>query len=77
MAAILASGSRRNALADVKLPTLVIHGADDPLVPVAGGRATASAIPGAKLMVLDRMGHTLPRAVWPEIVEAIVELTRS
>ncbi len=76
MAAILASGSRRDALAGVKAPTLVIHGADDPLVPVAGGRATASAIPGAKLLVLNRMGHTLPRAVWPEVVEAIVELTR-
>jgi pimeloyl-ACP methyl ester carboxylesterase len=76
VAAIMASGSRKEALAGVTAPTLVIHGADDPLVPVEGGRATARAIPGAKLLVLDRMGHTLPRAVWPAIVEAIVELGR-
>jgi pimeloyl-ACP methyl ester carboxylesterase len=76
VAAIMASGSRKEALAGVKAPTLVIHGADDPLVPVEGGRATARAIPGAKLLVLERMGHTLPRAVWPVIIDAIVELTR-
>ena len=76
MAAVIASGSRKEALARVKAPTLVIHGADDPLVPVEGGRATAAAIPGAKLLVLDRMGHTLPRAVWPTIVEAVAAHTR-
>ena len=76
VAAIMASGSRKEELAGVKAPTLVIHGADDPLVPVEGGRATARAIPGARLLVLDRMGHTLPRTVWPEIIEAIVALTR-
>jgi pimeloyl-ACP methyl ester carboxylesterase len=76
VAAIMASGSRKEALAGVKAPTLVIHGADDPLVPVEGGRATARAIPGAKLLVLERMGHTLPRTVWPRIIDAIVELTR-
>jgi pimeloyl-ACP methyl ester carboxylesterase len=76
MAAIFASGSREDALAQVKAPTLVIHGADDPLVPVEAGRATARAIPGAKLMVLERMGHTLPRALWPTIVEAIAAHAR-
>jgi pimeloyl-ACP methyl ester carboxylesterase len=74
MAAIIASGSRKEALARVKAPTLVIHGADDPLVPLQGGEATARAIPGARLLVLPRMGHTLPRAVWPEIVDAMAEL---
>ncbi|MDE3177550.1 MAG: alpha/beta fold hydrolase [Pseudomonadota bacterium] len=76
MAAIIASGSRAEALGEVKIPTLVIHGADDPLVPVEGGQATARAIPGAKLKVLEKMGHTLPRAVWPPIVEAIAAHAR-
>ena len=76
MAAIIASGSRREALAGVKAPTLVIHGADDPLVPVEAGKATARAIPGAKLVVLERMGHTLPRAQWPTIVDAIAAHAR-
>ena len=76
MGAILASGSRKEALAKVSAPTLVIHGADDPLVPVEGGQATARAIPGAKLMILERMGHTLPRALWPQIVDAIAAHAR-
>jgi len=76
MAAVGASDSRKEALAQVKAPTLVIHGADDPLVSVEGGKATARAVPGAKLLLLDRMGHTLPRALWPEIVEAIAAHAR-
>ncbi|HXT05522.1 MAG TPA: alpha/beta hydrolase [Roseiarcus sp.] len=76
MAAVGAAGSRKEALAQVKAPTLVIHGADDPLVSVEGGKATARAIPGAKLMLLDRMGHTLPRALWPALVEAIAAHAR-
>jgi pimeloyl-ACP methyl ester carboxylesterase len=76
MAAVGASDSRKEALRQVKAPTLVIHGADDPLVSVEGGKATASAVPGAKLMLLDRMGHTLPRALWPTIVEAIAAHAR-
>jgi pimeloyl-ACP methyl ester carboxylesterase len=71
LAAVLASGDRRAALAALKAPTLVIHGVNDPLVPVEGGKATARAIPGAKLLLLERMGHTLPRAVWPTIIDAI------
>ena len=77
MAAIIASGSRAEALGRVKTPTLVIHGADDPLVPVEGGRATARAIPGAKLLVLEKMGHTLPRVVWPLVVDAIAAHARA
>ena len=76
MAAVGAAGSRKEALAEVKAPTLVIHGDDDPLVSVEGGKATARAIPGAKLMLLERMGHTLPRALWPTIVEAIAAHAR-
>jgi pimeloyl-ACP methyl ester carboxylesterase len=71
LAAILAHGSRKAALAEVAAPTLVIHGAADPLVPLAGGRDTAESIPGAELLVIDGMGHDLPEAAWPRIVSAI------
>ena len=71
LAAIITSGDRRTALAAIKMPVLVIHGVNDPLVPVEGGKATARAIPGAKLLLLERMGHTLPRAVWPAIIDAV------
>jgi pimeloyl-ACP methyl ester carboxylesterase len=71
MAAILASGSRKEALAAVSCPTLVIHGASDPVVNIEGGRATARAIAGAKLITIEGMGHDLPKAVWPEVVDAI------
>ena len=72
--AIVASGSRKAALAAVKAPTLVIHGADDPLVPLAAGEDTARAIPGAKLVVIDDMGHNLPVAVWPRVIDEIVAI---
>jgi pimeloyl-ACP methyl ester carboxylesterase len=68
MAAIIADGDRTDRLRRITAPTLVIHGSDDPLVPVAGGRATAQAIPGARLLEIDGMGHTLP----PELVNPIV-----
>jgi pimeloyl-ACP methyl ester carboxylesterase len=71
MAAILASGSRREALASVSCPTLVIHGESDPVVRIEGGRATANAIAGAELVTIEGMGHDLPKAVWPEVVDAI------
>ncbi|OGP50889.1 MAG: alpha/beta hydrolase [Deltaproteobacteria bacterium RBG_13_43_22] len=70
-AAIMASGSRNEALKSLKVPTLVIHGDEDPLVPVAGGIATAKAIPGARLLIVKGMGHGLPAPVWPQIIEAI------
>jgi pimeloyl-ACP methyl ester carboxylesterase len=72
LAAIVASGSRRDALGAIRVPTLVIHGDVDPLVPLAGGIATANAIPGAKLMVIKGMGHALPMPMWSQIIEAIV-----
>jgi pimeloyl-ACP methyl ester carboxylesterase len=70
-AAILASPDRTGRLREVTVPTVVIHGADDPLVDVSGGRATAAAIPGAELLVVPGMGHDLPRDAWPQIVDAI------
>ena len=71
LAAIMAAPNRRKALAGVKAPTLVIHGKADRLVHVSGGRFTARAIPGAKLLLIDGMGHDLPRGAWPQIVDAI------
>ena len=75
MVAILASGSRKGALREVKLPALVIHGIDDPLVPLAGGIDTAETIPGATLLKIGGMGHDMPRPVWPRIIDAISALT--
>jgi pimeloyl-ACP methyl ester carboxylesterase len=72
LAAVAASGDRTKALRRLDVPTLVIHGEEDPLVRPSGGHATARAIPGAKLMMIPGMGHDLPRAVWPRIVEGIV-----
>jgi pimeloyl-ACP methyl ester carboxylesterase len=69
--AILASGNRKERLAKVTAPTLVIHGKVDPLVHPAGGRDTAASIPGAKLMMVDRMGHALPISMWRLVIDAI------
>lgn len=69
--AILASGSRKERLAKVTAPTLVIHGKVDPLVHPAAGRDTAASIPGAKLMMIDRMGHALPISMWSMVTDAI------
>jgi pimeloyl-ACP methyl ester carboxylesterase len=74
--AAIASGSRAASLSQLEAPTLVIHGADDPLVPLAAGQATARAIPGARLVVIERMGHTLPMAVWPRVIDEIAAIAR-
>ncbi|HEX8207092.1 MAG TPA: alpha/beta hydrolase [Solirubrobacteraceae bacterium] len=71
MQAILASGNRTKALAGIDAPTLVIHGKADKLVHPSGGRATAKAIPGARLVEIDGMGHDLPRGLWPRLVDLI------
>jgi len=76
LAAIVASASRKEVLRSVRLPALVIHGDADPLVPLAGGVETAQAIPNAKLHIIRGMGHELPPAIWPEIIEAIGVHTR-
>jgi pimeloyl-ACP methyl ester carboxylesterase len=71
LAAIIASGDRTPLLREIKAPTLVIHGAKDKLVPTSGGRATARAIPGAKLLVIEGMAHDIPRGAWPQMLDAI------
>jgi pimeloyl-ACP methyl ester carboxylesterase len=75
LAAIVTTHDRTPDLAKISMPTLVIHGAQDTLVDVSGGRATAAAVPDAELLVVDGMGHDLPRAMWPEIVDRITALT--
>jgi pimeloyl-ACP methyl ester carboxylesterase len=69
--AILASGSRKERLRQVRAPTLVIHGTVDPLVHPEGGKDTAASIPGAKLLMIEGMGHALPIPMWPQIIDAI------
>ena len=69
--AILASGSRKARLRNVTAPTLVIHGTVDPLVHPMGGWDTAASIAGAKLLMIEGMGHALPVPMWPQIIEAI------
>jgi pimeloyl-ACP methyl ester carboxylesterase len=76
LAAITADGNRAKRLGRVATPTLVIHGRDDRLVSPSGGKATARAIRGSKFLLVDDMGHDLPRAVWPQIIDAIVENTK-
>jgi pimeloyl-ACP methyl ester carboxylesterase len=73
LAAILASGNRTDELRHITAPTLVIHGTADRLVAPSGGRATARAIPGARLLMIEGMGHDLPRGAWPQMIDAIVE----
>jgi pimeloyl-ACP methyl ester carboxylesterase len=69
--AITASGDRTQALRGVRVPATVIHGNRDVLVRPAGGRATARAIPNARLKLIDGMGHDLPRQLWPVFAEEI------
>jgi len=75
MAAVAAGGSRKARLQSVRLPALVIHGRADPLVPVEAGIDTHEALAGSELLLIDGMGHDLPRAVWPRIIEGITRLT--
>ncbi len=73
----LAHGNRSRRLTAVTAPTLVIHGDEDPIVPVENGRDAAESIPGAELMVINGMGHDMPyRGAWVQIAEAIAEHTR-
>ena len=70
-AAIVASGHRRDRVRRITAPTTVIHGIDDPLVPVEGGRDTAANIPGAILIEIPGMGHDIPAALHDQIIDAI------
>jgi pimeloyl-ACP methyl ester carboxylesterase len=71
LAAILASGDRRRELRAIRAPTLVLHGEADRLVTPSGGRATARAIPGARLVTIPGMGHDLPQGAWPQLLDTI------
>jgi len=73
LGAILASGDRTEALAAIEAPTLVIHGSADRMVSPSGGDATAEAIPGAELLIVEGMGHDLPRGAWPQLFDAIAD----
>ncbi len=77
LAAIIADGCRRERLAHIAAPTLVIHGEADPLVPLAAGQDTAAHIPGAQLKVIPGMGHDLPLALVDEITDAIAQHARA
>lgn len=74
--AILASPDRTAGLGSVAVPVLVMHGEADPLIDVSGGRATAAAVPGARLRTFPGMGHDLPRELWDEFVNEIVANTK-
>jgi pimeloyl-ACP methyl ester carboxylesterase len=72
LGAILASPDRTPGLRDVRMPFLVVHGEDDPLVTLSGGQATAAAVPGSTLLVIPGMGHDLPQGLWEQVTDAIV-----
>lgn len=74
--AVIASGDRTAKLQSLKVPTLVIHGDSDRLCDVSGGRATAEAIKDAELVIIEGMGHNLPRALWPRIASLIADLVK-
>lgn len=74
--ASVASGDRTALLRHLKLPTLVIHGLDDVMCDVSGGRATAAAIRQSKLVVIEGLGHNLPPRLWPDITGHIADLVR-
>jgi len=74
--AMLAAGDRRAEVESIRVPTLVIHGTDDPLIPRSAGREVARLVPGAKLLELDGMAHDLPDELIPEIVAAIASHCR-
>jgi pimeloyl-ACP methyl ester carboxylesterase len=73
LVAIMAAKSRLERLQQLRVPTLVIHGIDDVLVPVENGRLVAEAVPGARLIEIEGMGHDVPARVWPEVMDAIAE----
>jgi pimeloyl-ACP methyl ester carboxylesterase len=74
LAAITAAGNRTPALANVVAPTMVIHGRLDPLIDLSGGAATAEAIAGAELVILDDMGHDIPEPLWESYAELFARL---
>jgi pimeloyl-ACP methyl ester carboxylesterase len=75
MTAILAASDRRPALRSLGMPSLVMHGTADPLIPIGGGERTAAALPGAEFLRIEGMGHDLPRGVWPRLFDALARVT--
>ncbi len=75
--AVMASGDRVELLKTVKVPTLVLHGADDPLLPVDGGRDVASLVPGARIETFPGWGHDIPKEMVPKLVESISKFCRA
>ena len=73
VAAIVQDGDRRPRLRTIKTPTLVIHGREDLLVPVAGGIDTAEHIAGSQLEIIDGLGHNLPTEIWPQVIGLMAE----
>ncbi len=74
--AIMGTRGRLARLASVRVPALIIHGDADILVPVQNGRNVAAAIPGARLLEIEGLGHDIPKRVWPQVADAIAELAR-
>ena len=74
LVAILAAPSRLERLKHVRVPTLVFHGTDDVLVPIENGRLVAGAVPGARFIAIDGMGHDIPERVWSELADGIEEI---
>jgi pimeloyl-ACP methyl ester carboxylesterase len=77
LGAVVASADRTEQLRSISAPTLVIHGTVDKLIRPSGGRATAKAIPGARLIEIEGMGHDLPRAIWPRIIDEVATHARA
>ncbi|MEI5102858.1 alpha/beta hydrolase [Streptomyces sp. PmtG] len=75
LGAMILSGSRADALRELRVPTLVIHGLDDTLIDPSGGKRTAELVPGAELLLIPDMGHDRPRELWPQLIDAVVAHT--
>jgi pimeloyl-ACP methyl ester carboxylesterase len=69
------SGGWRDRLGEIRVPTLVVHGTEDPLFPHEHGVALADEIPGARLLTLEQTGHELPRAAWEHVIPAILRVS--
>ncbi len=72
LAAVLVQEDRRVALRSLKIPTLVLHGKSDPLVPVEGGKETADAVPDSKLRLIEGWGHGFPPSIWPIVIDELI-----
>lgn len=75
LGAMILGGSRADALRELRVPTLVVHGLDDTLIDPSGGKRTADLVPGARLLLVPDMGHDRPRPLWPELIDALAAHT--